>query len=101
MYVECIKRRKITRIIFDKAGAISASVDNKLCHHGLLIQWFHMLRLAQSCSAHKPTESHQTLPSLCMILKVIHAGVGWPRSGLQDYFKSPLISYLWFEGIEL
>ena len=30
-----------------------------------------------STCTRKPTESHQTLPSLCVILKAIRAGVGW------------------------
>ena len=33
--------------------------------------------LMHSTCTRKPTESHQTLPSPCMILKAICAGVGW------------------------
>ena len=33
--------------------------------------------LIQSSCTWKPTDCHQTLPSLCVMLKVIHTGVGW------------------------
>ena len=35
------------------------------------------LHLLHSTCTWKPTKHHQTLPSPCVILKVIRAGVGW------------------------
>ena len=52
VHVECIKIMRIFDKVINKVCAISASVGNELCHHGLLIQRFHMLRLAQSHVVH-------------------------------------------------
>ena len=58
---------------------MSASVGNKLRHHGLSIQRFHTSRLAQSCdrSQSDDTETYQDPSSPCVILKAICAGIGW------------------------
>ena len=49
------------------------------------------ISLVNSTCTRKLTESHQTLPSLCVILKAIHAGVGWvwlARLGFSSFVAS-------------
>ena len=54
-------------------------VTHASAHSTYLINGFieYFSALMHSTCTRKPTESHQTLPSPCVILKAIRAGVGW------------------------
>ena len=53
------------------------------------------------CSTWKPTESHQALPSLCMILKVIYAAIGWVSPCMILKVICAAIGWVWLARLEV
>ena len=53
------------------------------------------------CSTQKPTKSHQALPFLCIILKVIRSAIGWVSPCMILKVIRTAVGWVWLARLEV